>query len=230
MTTLTELIACSELCSQGPGRGVSGPDIPYSVEHDPRAEPVDPDRELPHAVHAPPYRMLALDGADDEQEAASPCAGHLRARRSCGQGPFDGGVDGLVGDTRCQAALCLPTLAQRLADGIEVTAAELVHGLACKIAQVVELWQGRGDVCALLAQDNVCAPRDARVEEHDLLLQRPALEVVELDFPGVHVLSGPEPNDTDTTERSDVLVLLADPLAAPLDLDLACPLCQLLGR
>ena len=86
------------------------------------------------------------------------------------------------------------------------------------------------DVRRLLTEDCVCAPGDAGIEEHELALERPAVDRGELDLVGEHMRPGTEVEIADASERGDVLVLLADPLAAKLDFDRASLLGELLCR
>ena len=96
-----------------------------------------------------------------------------------------------------------------------------------QVSQGVQLRKCGGDVRRLLTEDRVGAPGDAGVEEHDLPLERPAVDRGELDLVGDHVGPGAEAEVADTAERGDVLVLLADALAAKVDFDRARPLSEL---
>ena len=64
--------------------------------------------------------------------------------------------------------------------------------MAARSLQKVQLRKRGGDVRRLLAEDRVGAPGDAGVEEHDLALERPAVDRGELDLVGDHVGPGAE--------------------------------------
>ena len=93
-----------------------------------------------------------------------------------------------------------------------------------------QLGPGGFDVRVLLGQDRVRAPGDAGVEEHDLMLEGPALGRGRAQLFGHHLIAGPEADVADPAERGNVLILLADGLSAALDLDRACPLGKLFRR
>ena len=167
--------------------------------------------------------------ADDQQEPATAGAGQLGARGACVERPGDRRVDLAVGDPGRQLALGLPALPQGLADPVHVAVGQPVDGETGQVAEPVQLRLGGFDVRGLLGQDRGRAAGDAGIEEHDLLLQGPALGGGQSEVGGHDLLPGPEADVADPAEGGDVLVLLADGLPAPLDLDLAGPLGQFLG-
>ena len=146
------------------------------------------------------------------------------------QRPADRQVDLVVRDPGRQLPLGLPALAHRRADRVHVPLPQPFGGEAREVAQEVKLGTGGFDVRVLLGQDRVRAPGDARIEEHDLLLESPAVSGGQTDFLGDHLIAGPEADVPDPAERGNVLILLADGLPAALDLDRAGPLGKFLGR
>jgi len=78
-----------------------------------RAEAVQLHRQFSHVGQVLADCVLPLDGADNEQEAATAGASQLGARRACVKCAADCNVDLVVGHSRRQLPLRLPALAHR---------------------------------------------------------------------------------------------------------------------
>src|SRR4051794_7452092 len=222
------------LAAAGSRRGsvvvvTSAPDVVVHVEDHAGPEWFDRDGELAHVAELLPDGPLALQRADDEQEAPAPGPRHLGAGGSCRERRLDGLVDRRVRDAGRQLALGRPALVERDAERVDVALAQTVRGLAGEVAQQPQLGQAVGDVRRLLAEDRVRAPRDAGEEEHQLLLHPAADLRGQGELVDDHAVARPEPDVADPAVRGGVLVLLADRLAAAVDLDGAGAVGKLLG-
>src|SRR5215831_3990040 len=153
----------------------STPDVALDVENNARAEAVQVHWQFSHAVQAVAYRTLVLGGTDDKQKAAAARTGQLGASCSCLQRSHDRNVNLVVRHPGGKLPLGLPAFAHCGSECVHVAAAQPVGGQARKVAQQVKLRAGGFDIRALLDQNRVRAPGYAGVEEHDLLLERPAL-------------------------------------------------------
>src|SRR3954451_9675628 len=162
------------LAAAGSRRGsvlvvTSAPDVVVHVEDHTGPEWFDRDGELAHVAELLPDGPLALQRADDEQEAPTPGPRHLGAG---GPGP-DRGLDGLVDrrfrDAGLQLSIGRPALIERDAERVDVPLAQPARVLARELAQQPQLGQPVADVRRLLPEYGVRAPRDPGEEEHQLL-------------------------------------------------------------
>src|SRR3974390_2106663 len=125
-----------------------------------------------------PHRALAFRRADNEQKATTTWSRPLAAGRTGVERAFDLLIDQLVRHAGCELSLGFPADPDRATQGLNVSAAQTFARGGCQVAQAVQLGKSAGDVGRLFVEDRVGAPGHTGVEEHDLPLERPAVEQI----------------------------------------------------
>src|SRR5262245_16654132 len=199
----------------------SSEDFPPVVEDHLRAVALEAEGELAVRGHALRQSVALLERAVDEQEAAPSRPADLAAEGAVRAGALVHLLDRGVADAGGQAALELPALVQGLAEAVEVARLERRLELEGERLDPVELREAVGGARALLGEDRVGPARAPGEEEVDPRREAAQVGRGQPQRAGLDRAVPPEAEGPQAAVGGDVLVLLADRLAEPLDLDRA---------